>query len=247
MPSFFYHIGVHLIAPTYQAKPYLDSRERIFVNHTTSRDLRSTPHTKRITPLTTELVVNQDKHQRAGVTSSIAYPPEDTASHDTTHDWRSGPITLQSIDMLPPTNEDNDNPTRSTPSSKLHINDGIGGGPSGLAVSGRFEPTEPEEEDLGWGVIRLYRDTEETPGLHEEVAHGKSSRHGRGAGSARYGSAGGDPPTFKDEDCTTLCILAVPSYLTPSDFLGVVGAKTREDVSHFRMIRTEKINRYMFS
>lgn len=48
-----------------------------------------------------------------------------------------------------------------------------------------------------------------------------------------------------EEDCTTLCILAVPSYYGPTDFLGFVGEKTTEIVNHFRMIRTARPNRYM--
>lgn len=48
-----------------------------------------------------------------------------------------------------------------------------------------------------------------------------------------------------DDDCSTLCVLAVPSYLSGSDFLGFVGQKTLDDVSHFRMIRTPRANRYM--
>lgn len=47
------------------------------------------------------------------------------------------------------------------------------------------------------------------------------------------------------EDCTTLCIIAVPSYMSPSDFLGFVGEKTIDEVSHFRMIKTARANRYM--
>ncbi|CBF85985.1 putative RING and UBP finger domain protein [Aspergillus nidulans FGSC A4] len=46
-------------------------------------------------------------------------------------------------------------------------------------------------------------------------------------------------------DCTTLCILAVPSYMSASDLLGFVGEATMDDVSHFRMIRTARANRYM--
>lgn len=48
-----------------------------------------------------------------------------------------------------------------------------------------------------------------------------------------------------EDECTTLCILAVPSYLSPSDFLGFVGEKSMDCVSHFRMIRTPRANRYM--
>ena len=48
-----------------------------------------------------------------------------------------------------------------------------------------------------------------------------------------------------EEDCTTLCILAVPAYLSASDFMGFVGEKTLDEVCHFRMIRTSRANRYM--
>lgn len=116
-----------------------------------------------------------------------------------------------------------------------------GVGPGGLATKGRFEPTSSEEEELGWGVVRLYRDGEETPGLYDDPLHGKGLKISK----AQQRKDDEDVPAFKDEDCTTLCILAVPSYLTPSDFLGFVGEQTREEVSHFRMIRTEKSNRYM--
>jgi BRCA1-associated protein len=71
----------------------------------------------------------------------------------------------------------------------------------------------------------LYRDGQETQGLYDEVD--------------------GANKDFNQEDCTTLCILAVPSYMTPSDFLGFVGEQTREDVSHFRLIKTSRANKYM--
>lgn len=97
---------------------------------------------------------------------------------------------------------------------------------------GRWEPvSDTEDQRLGWGVVRLYRDAEETAGLYQVPT---SNRKGPKS-----------PSEIKDEDCTVLCILAVPSYLTPSDFLGFVGEKTRVAVSHFRMIRTERSNRYM--
>jgi BRCA1-associated protein len=54
-----------------------------------------------------------------------------------------------------------------------------------------------------------------------------------------------DGVTRDEQDYTTLCIPAVPSYLTPSDFLGFVGEKTREQVSHFRMVMTGRMNRYL--
>ncbi|KAL8999961.1 MAG: hypothetical protein Q9188_005784 [Gyalolechia gomerana] len=120
------------------------------------------------------------------------------------------------------------------------IVNGIVAGHGGFATKGRFEPLNHDEQDQGWGVIRLFRDVEETPGLYEDTPPSKNKG---GRGTLRRGD--GEEPRFRDEDCNTLCILAVPSYLTPSDFLGFVGEKTRDEVSHFRMIKTERGNRYM--
>lgn len=95
----------------------------------------------------------------------------------------------------------------------------------GLATKGKFIPSEPKNTEVGWGVVHLYRDGQETPGLYDEVD--------------------GASKEFNEEDCTTMCILAVPSYMTPSDFLGFMGEQTREEVSHFRLIRTSRANKYM--
>ena len=165
--------------------------------------------------------------------------PKDPAGKKHTDDWRCGAISLQSIDMLPITTGEN-HQKENKPNDQ--ITNGIGGGLGGLATKGRYEPTDVNDEEFGWGVVRLYRDSEETPGLYDDVSTSKHSKHGRGA--SKPGSWGQEP-SFRDEDCTTLCILAVPAYMTPSDFLGFVGEKTREEVSHFRMIKTERVNRYM--
>ena len=41
--------------------------------------------------------------------------------------------------------------------------DDINAGFGGLATKGHFESLVSPEEDVGWGVIRLYRDADETP------------------------------------------------------------------------------------
>ncbi|MCJ1476599.1 hypothetical protein MMC13_005265 [Lambiella insularis] len=153
-------------------------------------------------------------------------------------DWRYGNVSLQKIDMISTMIRKEQERTK----SKEHTIDGIAVGSGGLATKGRYEPTNLEQQDLGWGVVRLYRDADETPGLYDSTTTPKRLKNG--GGLSRHGGFGGSP-TVRDEDCTTLCILAVPSYLTPSDFLGFVGERTREEVSHFRMIRTERVNRYM--
>jgi BRCA1-associated protein len=142
----------------------------------------------------------------------------------------------------------------------------------GLRTKGRYIPLDQEVGDSVWGIVHLYRDVQETPYLAgndddyptylkgsaaaarhpSEQQPGGASRaqsHSRGKGSADL-EAYPFPVTVsssgrEEDECTTLCILAVPSYLSPPDFLGFVGQKTMDDVSHFRMIRTPRANRYM--
>lgn len=168
---------------------------------------------------------------RKGEDHGLGPPPE-------ARDWRYGRLLSQGFEMAT-LNKGASN--GASPEKGTVLSNGITAGSGGLSTKGRFEPSSPEEEELGWGVIRLYRDGQETPGLYDGPISGKNSK----GSNAVQRKAGAEPPTFSDEDCTTLCILAVPSYLTPSDFLGFVGEKTREEVSHFRMIRTERGNRYM--
>ena len=135
-------------------------------------------------------------------------------------DWRFDTIAILSIDMSPSNGNEIALPRAKSLKHPSHA-------PSagGLATKGKFIPSALKDTELGWGVVHLYRDGQETPGLYEEA---------EGAGK-----------DFRKADCTTLCILAVPSYMTPSDFLGFMGEQTREDVSHFRLIRTSRANKYM--
>lgn len=170
--------------------------------------------------------------------SSGSEKQEPTALHPVSRDWRYDRISIQDITMASLANPDKHEPSENT---STKITNGISAGPGGLATKGRYEPCDPDQEELGCGVVRLYRDSEETPGLYDEPTTSKHSKPGKSLSRKENN----EQPAFRDEDCTTLCILAVPSYLTPSDFLGFVGEKTRDVVSHFRMIRTERGNRYM--
>jgi len=153
-------------------------------------------------------------------------------------DWRYGKLLSQGFGMA---TLSKDASNGALLEKGVALSNGITAGSGGLSTKGRFEPSSPEEEVIGWGVIRLYRDGQETPGLYDEPIRGKNLK----VSNAVQRREAAEPLAFNDEDCSTLCILAVPSYLTPSDFLGFVGEKTREEVSHFRMIRTERSNRYM--
>ncbi|KAF2449448.1 RING-10 protein [Karstenula rhodostoma CBS 690.94] len=132
-------------------------------------------------------------------------------------DWRFDAISILSIDMKPA--DVGDDAARPRAKSLKHPAASAGG----LATKGKFIPSSPKDTEVGWGVVHLYRDGQETPGLYDEGAAAE----------------------FNEEDCTTLCILAVPSYMTPSDLLGFLGEQTREHVSHFRLIKTARANKYM--
>ena len=254
MPTFFFHIAIDLVRPSETLLIPANIFQTSYKNRSLS-DLAKgwTDTTKKTRPNHTEEEVGASVdgiHGLSKVLSSnvghfvgAGHRQQQHSSiptrNSTSNDWRRDNISLQRIDML--------SHTRTSEHEKRHnlnghIANGLGAGPSGLATKGSYEPTDLEEDELGWGVVRLYRDAEETPGLYDDVASSKSSKHGRGSSKL---SGSNEKLSFKDEDCTTLCILAVPSYLTPSDFLGFVGEKTREEVSHFRMIRTERGNRYM--
>ena len=219
MPSYFFHVAFDLNALVSSRKEQCDSER----------------------PATEVIISNSDAGGEQPVISSSSSGSEQkqrTAYISVSQDWRYDKILIQDITMASAVDikklEAGTDTTRK-------ITNGISAGPGGLATKGRYEPCDPDQVELGWGVVRLYRDSEEIPGLYDEPTAPKHSKAGRSLSRKETNKQ----PAFRDEDCTTLCILAVPSYLTPSDFLGFVGEKTRDVVSHFRMIRTERGNRYM--
>ena len=230
MPSFFFYVAFDLNTPAYQ----LGNRIQLASRKQEQRDSERTT-TKAVIP-------SSDAEGGQPIASSSRSGSEKrkgTAFYSVSQDWRYDKILIQDITMA--ATEANTNKHEAGIDSTRKITNGISAGPGGLATKGRYEPCDLDQEELGWGVVRLYRDSEETPGLYDEPATAKHSKAGRSLSRKETD----EQPTFRDEDCTTLCILAVPSYLTPSDFLGFVGEKTRDVVSHFRMIRTERGNRYM--
>jgi BRCA1-associated protein len=131
---------------------------------------------------------------------------------------------------------------------------GINAGPRSHTTKARFDPLDAGVADgaglnnteLGWGIVHLYRDGEETPGLGATSGISQSPTPVHKDEMGPQMAAGKAELQFeKHLDTTILCIPAVPSYMTPSDFLGWVGKKTQEEVSHFRMVMTGRMNRYL--
>lgn len=154
-----------------------------------------------------------------------------TKSH-TARDWRFDQISIESVDMEVRQTGMDEATANKHLSQRVDMLDSS----SGLATKGAFVPSSPKSTEVGWGVVRLYRDSHDTPAVEDDAVSITSSS---GIGTKNKAPGSGD------DNFTTLCILAVPSYMTPSDLLGFVGEKTREEVSHFRLVRTGRANKYM--
>lgn len=98
-----------------------------------------------------------------------------------------------------------------------------------------------KEDEPAQGILRLYKDTNEiTTGdvveVHQDghetttssIELETSSNHEREVSQIIHPDQG-----------TAVCVLAVPTYMSPGDFLNFVGP-VRQNVSHFRIIRYTK-------
>ncbi|KAI9825201.1 MAG: hypothetical protein M1826_007058 [Phylliscum demangeonii] len=241
MPSYFYHLSFEIDpSATHQAHE----------GQTAATD--QTPSTS-FTPLNPSLKATDDR--RAG-----PRPPPAESKPSSTRDWRWDRISVDSIDLAPTTASAMLGPPAAVASSGARRHRGGGpntieAGADAVAAKARYVPLDPHHAELGWGIVHLYRDGEESPALADAGGVGlgkKVPRRMAGAGAGRGSASTANDSmdlsrrqAITDDDCTTVAILAVPSYLTPSDFLGFVGERAMKEVSHVRMIRTERVNRYM--
>ncbi|TKA74170.1 hypothetical protein B0A55_06586 [Friedmanniomyces simplex] len=154
---------------------------------------------------------------------SPALTPVKRSNEDSARDWRYEAVSVESIDM-------ESQSSTAVKAAKSAVN--------GLHTKAVYLPTDPKTTDVGYGVVHLYRDTEESLLLGDDEAFTRRSLD-------RVGRPSGKEEDFNPENCTTLCVLAVPSWMMPSDLLGFVGDQAREEVSHFRLIRTGRTNKYM--
>ncbi|KAK3054045.1 hypothetical protein LTR09_004823 [Extremus antarcticus] len=262
MPSYFFHLKLELYpTPPASKTHYLDTasvgKQTLYVPaptadifktvlpaHKTSKwssylfpKRPDTPHTnstsdsdssaspRRIPPsdfgdshgdalLLPERAVNRHNTSKAPAFDSPKPKPSNEAAAS---DYRYDAVSIESIDMA----------SSKTSQAK--------GGAGGLHTKAVYIPSDPKTTEVGWGVVHLYRDAEESSVLDDDAGARKSLDKVRRDSSEHF-----DP-----EECTTICILAVPSWMMPSDLLGFVGDQAREDVSHFRLIRTGRANKYM--
>lgn len=179
-------------------------------------------------------------------------------SHDqntAVKDWRYSAVSIGGVDMASTNRPGRPRRGESSTGAEAHsseLNSDIATVDSvGRVTKARFEPINPKNTEVGWGIVHLYRDGEETIGLGTgAAAYETADFTGSSDSGARVRTASNAEDKEKEkaeeaEDCTTLCVPAVPSFFTPSDFMGWVGPKTRDQVSHFRMVMTGRVNRYL--
>ncbi|PYH80886.1 zf-UBP-domain-containing protein [Aspergillus uvarum CBS 121591] len=275
MPSYFYHLAVEVFARPHsdlrgasagagrhfttlsfdsacEALLPFQKRPRPSQNGA-SRYARQHPNGKRYQSSSSPDNSTNSTHTAATNTSTPhLFTISSTSASELEQDFRLDKVSIECIDMIPSEQEtavSNRTSWRPSRDSDNPIATGIGTDIlGGLRTTGKYIPWGQSASESVWGIVHLYRDVHETPYLIEDdyPAELKGS-----AAAARQpfdeggGSRASRPETMPDEDCTTLCILAVPSYMSPSDLLGFVGETTMNDVSHFRMIRTARANRYM--
>jgi BRCA1-associated protein len=166
--------------------------------------------------------------ERQWLERANSFPPPNSSAaihpQNAVRDWRFGRVGLETVDLRTGHTVMGE-ASRNTPSAAPSLGPTFGG--AGTATKADFLPLETKNTELGWGVVHFYRDDDETPSLVE------SGGPENGIGDS------------KDNDCTTLCIPAVPAYMSPGDLMGFVGEKWRSGISHCRMVMTSRMNRYL--
>ena len=193
------------------------------------------------------LVFLSERQWRARAKSSP--PPRFSAGigpRTAAKDWRFGKIRIESFDRVTRgavgrSVDGNMAGERSgqQPAPAASLGPNLGG--IGQATKGRYMQLETKNTEAGWGVVHLYRESDESNALRALPESGAGEGEGGGANIA----SGSGSRSGNEDDGTILCIPAVPSYLSPSDFLGFIGEKWRGDVSHYRMVMTSRLSRYM--
>lgn len=226
MPDLSFHIGLEVFTQSGLLGKDTDSDVWLEAQRTLSPFLSNSSKANRSTTSRRNAPQTLSENRIANTISEQATHDEQRPvlqmPASSAEDKRVDQISIEGTDM-------NTSQGRSKPTDgdESHINKGIGSSPNDLQTKGRYVPLDSGTTNSVWGIVHLYRDAEEIQKQHDGLLLAKNRI------------------SHSDADCTTLAILAVPSYMAPSDFLGFVGEKSRDTISHFRMIRTARANRYM--
>ncbi|RGP61843.1 hypothetical protein FSPOR_9675 [Fusarium sporotrichioides] len=166
--------------------------------------------------------------ERQWLERANSFPPPNSSAaihpQNAVRDWRFGRVSLETVDLRTGHTMAGEG-SRNAPSAAPSLGPMFGG--AGTATKADILPLETKNTEIGWGVVHFYREGDETLSLVEV----EGQENGTG--------------DLKNNDCTTLCIPAVPAYMSPGDLMGFVGEKWRGDISHCRMVMTSQMNRYL--
>ncbi|RCI17429.1 hypothetical protein L249_2791 [Ophiocordyceps polyrhachis-furcata BCC 54312] len=176
------------------------------------------------------------------------------------HDWRFGRVSIETAD--PTTSEmAPSEPGKPASSAAPTLGPSLGG--AGTATKAECLSLDTKHTELGWGVVRFYRDGEETPtatcedgettahvekGDKEEEEQEEEEQEEEQERMMMMMMKKKKKKKKKEEEeeaCCVLCIPAVPAYMSPGDFMGFVGDRWMGDISHCRMVMTSSMNRFL--
>ena len=166
--------------------------------------------------------------ERQWLERSKSYPPPPASAalrpQTAVRDWRFGRVSIETVDMSMAGEASKGGPAAAPSLGPTTL------GGAGAPNKAECVPLKTKNTEVGWGVVHFYREGEETPSLNTREEDDEEAEGGAATSAA---------------DCTTLCIPAVPAYMSPGDFLGFVGERWRDDISHCRLVMTSKMNKYL--
>ena len=248
IPQYFFHVQLELLPPpgspaegiagqewsegVESLAPFLKTESAVDRSYSASTEVPQNLAARKSLSHRDKQAPDPQSHQISDELSNLSLQARGMMARD----YRLDSISIEGTDMI-----DMKSAKSKNPEEEDHINKGIGTSTNGPQTKGRYVPLDKDVRNSAWGIVHLYRDVDETPGLDEDSLRELQQQQQRSTNLKNALSQ----PVPKNTDCTTLCILAVPSYMAPSDFLGFVGEESRNQISHFRMIRTARANRYM--
>ncbi|KAG0328928.1 hypothetical protein BGZ99_004002 [Dissophora globulifera] len=175
-------------------------------------------------------------------------------------DYRFGPIRVSTLDSASPssTKDKSASSKQRTHKNKkmatavMAASSASSNAAGAAGGTGGFQETEPAQ-----GILRLYKDTNEITtgechipsGAETEEFSSSAIPTSTNLASTKVATTTADREregalVIHPDQGTSVCVLAVPSYVSPGDFLNFVGP-VRANVSHFRIIRDSAPNRFM--
>ncbi|TFK89171.1 zf-UBP-domain-containing protein [Polyporus arcularius HHB13444] len=167
--------------------------------------------------------------------------PEDPERRD----YRFGPLRIDWVEF-----SDMDAPR----SSFMKVGSASGSGKDkeksaqrrGEPATAKFVPspahTKSGSTNLPEGVVHIFRDYPRSTEEHSKSAPTYAAAAANGPAQSAQSDLGQESQTNVESDDVTLAVLAVPSWMTPSDFLAFV-APAADGIAHLRMIRDSAPNR----